>query len=735
MPNNTAASPKDRTRILLIVLCTALGLAACNSGGVSTTVPINNTNTPPAPPAGTSTYTLNVSSSGGGTITSTPVGINCGATCSASFASGTSVSLSANASSGYTFSGWSGACTGTGACTTTLSAARSVTAAFAQNPAPVNPSAPSITLSATPTLAAFNATADITWSSTNSSSCSSFPVGINATSGSYTTPPLTATSTYTVTCAGAGGTVSKSVTITVAGGSIANVAAACAAEPMRGTVYYYCDCGTGAQAGCKSGNDANTGTDPLLPQQTIGNAAARFSSLAVNDTVALCKGGAFNSAGNLSIGSTRCGAGVACNDLREYTPTTFAGTAKPLINNAAGPVQLFTFSGNNGGVRLLNLKLKGDGGSGGNQGFFFYRGAHDVTLCNLDMDAFSIAVYNESGTATDATTSNIKLTGSLITNTKAMGYLGGGVNDDISYNYWDGNGSSTPFDHALYFASVKELTNVRVIGNYIRGQYGPTCNGAPIVAHMAVDGLLVKDNVVDIAASATTGGCWGIAFNNFTNAPEAIYHRHAVFSGNTIRNGGNLALTVTGCPGCVIENNLIINELIEARGIVVASGPVRPGIADDVNTRNIIRNNTIWYGPNASNGGTGIEVGTEGTGHVIANNTVTYNAASTGGNGFNCFSYPLALASYAFINNNHCFSVASSNWEPTHGSLAAWMNAASGFDTASITGDPKFNSAGTDFTPATGSPLIGKGNTVYGSVYDMTGKTRPSPPAIGAYEP
>ena len=351
------------------------------------------------------------------------------------------------------------------------------------------------------------------------------------------------------------------------------------------------------------------------------------------------------------------------------------------------------------------------------------------------MDAFSIAVYNERGTAADATTSNIKLTGSLITNTKAMGYLGGGVNDDISYNYWDGNGSSTPFDHALYFASVKELTNVRVIGNYVRGQYGPTCNGAPIVAHMAVDGLLVKDNVVDIAASATTGGCWGIAFNNFTNAPEAIYHRHAVFSGNTIRNGGNLALTVTGCPGCVIENNLIINELIEARGIAVASGPVRPGIADDVNTRNIIRNNTIWYGPNASNGGTGIEVGTEGTGHVIANNTVTYNAASTGGNGFNCFSYPLAPASYAFINNNHCFSVASSNWEATRGALAAWRSAAPGFDTASITGDPKFNSAGTDFTPATGSPLIGKGNAAYGSAYDITGKKRPSPPAIGAYEP
>jgi hypothetical protein len=543
------------------------------------------------------------------------------------------------------------------------------------------------------------------------------------------------TTAYTVTCVGAGGTASKSVTIAVAGGSIASVAAACAAEPMRGTIYYYCDCGTGAEAGCKPRDDSKAGTDPQFPRQTIGNAAARFSSLAVNDTVALCKGGAFNSAGNLSIGSSRCGVGVACNDLREYTPTTFAGSAKPIINNAAGSVQLFTFSGNKGGIRLLNLKLKGDGGSSGNQGFFFYRGAHDVTMCNLDMDAFSIAVYNESGTATDATTSNIKLTGSLITNSKAMAYLGGGVNEEISYNYWDGNGSSNTFDHTIYFSTVKEITNVRLIGNYVRGQYGPTCLGAPVVAHMAVDGLLVKDNVVDIAAPATTAGCWGIAFNNFTSDTHPIYHRHAVFSGNTIKNGGNLALTVTGCPDCVIENNLIIHELIEARGISVATGPVRSGIADDLNTRNTIRNNTIWYGPNASNRGTGIEVGTEGAGHVIANNTVTYSAASTGGNGFSCFSYPLTLASYAFINNNHCASAASSVWEAARGTLAAWVNAAPGFDTMSFTGDPKFNSAGTDFTPATGSPLIGKGNAMYGSVYDNTGKARPSPPAIGAYEP
>ena len=68
---------------------------------------------------------------GTGTVASSPSGINCGATCSASFTSGTSVGLSATAATGSTFTGWSGACTGTGGCAVVLDAAKSVTATFA----------------------------------------------------------------------------------------------------------------------------------------------------------------------------------------------------------------------------------------------------------------------------------------------------------------------------------------------------------------------------------------------------------------------------------------------------------------------------------------------------------------------------------------------------------------------------------------------------------------------------
>jgi hypothetical protein len=77
---------------------------------------------------------LLVSVNGSGTVTSNPTGINCPSTCAAAFHGGPQVSLTATPTSGWTFSSWAGACSGSGSCSVTMSAAQSVTATFLPNP-------------------------------------------------------------------------------------------------------------------------------------------------------------------------------------------------------------------------------------------------------------------------------------------------------------------------------------------------------------------------------------------------------------------------------------------------------------------------------------------------------------------------------------------------------------------------------------------------------------------------
>lgn len=74
---------------------------------------------------------------GYGKVTSTPARIDCGTSCSARFDKGASVTLRASPASGYEFTGWSGACTGTAStCTLTMQEAK---VTFATFKIPVNP--------------------------------------------------------------------------------------------------------------------------------------------------------------------------------------------------------------------------------------------------------------------------------------------------------------------------------------------------------------------------------------------------------------------------------------------------------------------------------------------------------------------------------------------------------------------------------------------------------------------
>jgi hypothetical protein len=86
-------------------------------------------------------------------------------------------------------------------------------------PPPGSPPAPAVSLSAAPNTVAPGGSTLLTWSSSNATSCSATGAwsGVKDTSGSQTLTSIAATSTYTLSCTGGGGSTTRSATVNVTG--------------------------------------------------------------------------------------------------------------------------------------------------------------------------------------------------------------------------------------------------------------------------------------------------------------------------------------------------------------------------------------------------------------------------------------------------------------------------------------------------------------------------------------
>ena len=90
---------------------------------------------------GTHTLTVSLGGTGNGSVSDGTGAIACPTECSNAYQANSPVTLTATPAAGSTFTGWSGACSGTDTCQVTMSADMAVTATFTANPTPSTPPA------------------------------------------------------------------------------------------------------------------------------------------------------------------------------------------------------------------------------------------------------------------------------------------------------------------------------------------------------------------------------------------------------------------------------------------------------------------------------------------------------------------------------------------------------------------------------------------------------------------
>ena len=224
-------------------------------------------------------------------------------------------------------------------------------------PPPVNPPAPTVSLTASPMSVASNGETTLSWLSSNATSCTASGAwsGPRAVIGAQGISALTATSTFTLTCSGAGGSVSKSVTVTVAAGTPAPTVSLTAnpgnvSSGGSSTLTWSSTNATSCTAGgAWSGNKTTSGsqsTGPLSASSTYtlnctgtGGSASQSISISVGtgtpSPVGLITSVQMvnNSGGNLANAPVTFGHAFKQGDV----PTGFTVIAK---DNAGNPVAL-----------------------------------------------------------------------------------------------------------------------------------------------------------------------------------------------------------------------------------------------------------------------------------------------------------------------------------------------------------------------------------------------------------
>jgi hypothetical protein len=290
--------------------------------------------------------TLSVTNAGAGTgsISSDSGGIACPGTCGASYVHGTPVQLTATAGANSTFTGWSGACTGTGGCQVTMDAAKSVTATFSLLPRTL-----SVALAGNGAGSVSSTPSGIGCPSTCSSAFDhGTVVQLNATAGANSTftgwsgactgagtcqVTMTAATSVTATFA----LIPRQLTVTTSGNGTGSVGSSpagvtcptsCSASFPHGTIVQLAP-SAGANSSFTGWSGACSGTGACQVTMDAAKSVSATFSLVPRQLTVTFAGGGTGSVGSSPAGiscSSTCSASFTHGTLVQLTATPGGGT-------------------------------------------------------------------------------------------------------------------------------------------------------------------------------------------------------------------------------------------------------------------------------------------------------------------------------------------------------------------------------------------------------------------------
>lgn len=439
---------------------------SCTGSGGTTSADLNILVLPPPPTVNLSASSTSIAYNGSVKLTWSSSGADsCLAEGSWSGPKGTSGSQDVSgltATSTYTLG-----CTGSGGTTK-----KSVTVSVAAPPAPT------LTLSANPTSLAYNGSTTLTWSSSNASSCTASGgwSGTKTLSDSEIVSGLTATKTFTLDCTGAGGAVSRSVTVTVTSGVAGSISGFVDSSRINrngvNKVYLY--------AGTVTPDDYDGSGDPIASALVTQNDNACTFSYAFNGIAS----------GTYTLAFTN----QAASDVPgQNDPISFAGTttlnigSTPVVQNigaarilTVGPGKMYSKPSLAGAASLdgdvveidageyvddpmvwnrNNLTLRGVGGraqirgtkripdAGNGKGLWVMYG-NNVVVENVEFSGAQVTDQNGAGIRADAS-------GLVVCNAyfhdNENGILGGAGEVLIEYSEFNHNGiGGDGMTHNLY---------------------------------------------------------------------------------------------------------------------------------------------------------------------------------------------------------------------------------------------------------------------------------------------